>query len=322
MFNLFEYCLIYFSTWHKWKISASDVKVYFSSWRPQWGIVTAWGYGADLVQLKCGCWQSYERRMNELTIKTTAIWICIIVWFLYVRGPGSFCFVFWKKTSVMYFSLSFWIIFLDWSKLYMYIKSQSLCHGVLLLLLCFLHILCPCALTPWRVHTVSYCGVIIVNTLIIGWLGFKPAPCPPHRLDIIYYAFLTCHVIQLLCHFTHRWFVPLHPVVCLFIQSSHFVQSFVTQSFICLCDKALSSYRSCHSIICHVLSVTISPEPRVSSRQDFDKTLPLICHCIQAFVNCHLILSISDGISFVISFHPIHWDFITFSPVESIVLFE
>ena len=143
----------------------------------------------------CGCCQLYEWRMNELTIKTTAIWICIIVWFLYVRGPGSFCFVF-KKTSVMYFSLSFWFFFfsgLVWI-VHVHYKSQSVSWRVIIMF--SLHIMCPCAQTQWRVHNskLLWCDHC---KHVDHWLaGVQACPCPLHWLAITrhpHYAFLICH---------------------------------------------------------------------------------------------------------------------------------
>ena len=199
--------------------------------------------------------------------------------------------------------------------------------------------MCPCALTQWRVHTVSYCGVIIVNMLIIGWLGFKHTQCPPHWLDITrrpHYAFLICH--SALC------LVTLIGHLCRFIQTGVFSFTHFLHSSHLYSNRVFLWWNT-HRMWPFVLSFNHLSFPVSFFARALSPPGLFICHLMQwwlqqkdghftwAFVtnwaavySCLSLSSLSIqsiGISSVVSFCAVCWGFILFSPVEEgTLLFE
>lgn len=173
--------------------------------------------------------------------------------------------------------------------------------------------MCPCALTQWRVHTVSYCGVIIVNMLIIGWLGFKHTQCPPHWLDITrrpHYAFLICH--SALC------LVTLIGHLCRFIQTGVFSFTHFLHSSHLYSNRVFLWWNTHHMwpfvlSFSHVFSCQLFRQSLVSPR-----SVRLPSHAVAVATErwpFHLGICYEMGgciqlSFFVIPFHPIHWDFI------------
>jgi len=169
---------------------------FFFLW-PQWGLICRWDLYNWTVWMPeyvywCVIWLMIW--MNDSQSKTTAIWICKILCFLHVCGIESCGFVWvfffllkWNMSCILceYFFHDFFLGFsgsdLHKSCTCTLKKVQvcvMACYDIIIIILIIIimdfspHMCLRVPLTwlNWKstIHTVSYCGVIIVNTLIVN----------------------------------------------------------------------------------------------------------------------------------------------------------